>query len=80
MSKEKEIAIALMLVDSEHLDHILDSICSPADLVYLIAKRNECGKSQKAKNLTKESHDNISNTSLQNYVIPAPINVDTDLT
>ena len=30
MSKEKEIAIALMLVDSENLDHILDSIHSPA--------------------------------------------------
>ena len=51
MSKEKEIAITLMLVDSENLDHILDSIPSPADVDYLIAERKECGKGQKAENL-----------------------------
>ena len=49
----------------------------------MIAERNECGESQKAENLTKEPHDNINNTSLQNCVNPvnyAPINVDTGLT
>ena len=51
MSKEKDIAIAHMWVDSENLDHILDSICSPADVDYLIAERKECGKGQKAENL-----------------------------
>ena len=61
----------------------IDSIHSPADVDHLIAERNECGKSQKAENLTKEPHDNINNTSSQNYVNPvnyAPINVDTGLT
>ena len=66
MSKEKEIAIALMLVDSENLDHILDSIYSPADVDYFIAARKECGKGQKAENminvdmgLTKDSVDTV---------------------
>ena len=34
----------------------------------MIAERIEYGNSQKAENLTKEPHDNINNTSLQNYV------------
>ena len=41
------------------------------------------GKSQKAENLTKVPHDNINNTSSQNYVNPvhyAGINLDTGLT
>ena len=49
----------------------------------MIVERDECGKSQKAENLTKEPHDNTNNTSSQNYVNPvnyAPINVDTGLT
>ena len=83
MSQEKEMAIGFMLAFSENPANILDSICSPADVDHLIGKRNECIKSQKAENLTKEPHDNINNTSLQNYVNPVnytPINVDTDLT
>ena len=72
-----------MLAFSENPDKILDSICSPADVDHLIAERNECGKNQKAENLTKEPYDNINNTSSQNYVNPvnyAPLNVDTNLT
>ena len=61
MSKEKEIAIALMLVDSENLDHIVDSIHSQADVDHLIAERIEYAKSQKAEKLTKDHHDHISN-------------------
>ena len=83
MSQEREMAIGFMLAFSENPDKILDSIHSPADVDHLIAERNECGKSQKAENLTKEPHDNINNTSSQNYVNPvnyAPINVDTGLT
>ena len=48
-SKEKEIAVTLMLVDSENLDHIVDSIHSQADVHCLIAERIECAKSQKDK-------------------------------
>ena len=83
MSSVKEMAIGFMLAFSESPDKILDTIHSPADEDHLIAERNECGKSQKADNLTKEPHDNINNTGLQNYVNPvnyAPINVDTGLT
>ena len=82
MSQERKMAIGFMLAFSENRDKILDSICSPADVDHLIVERNECGKSQKAENLTKEPHD-INNTSSQNYVNPvnyAPINVDTGLT
>ena len=74
--------IGFMLAFSENPANILDSICSPADVDHLIAERNECGKSLKAENLTKEPHDNINNTNSQNYVNPvsyAPINVDTGL-
>ena len=49
---------------------------------HLIAERIEYGKSQKAENLTKEPHDNSTNTSSQNYVNPVnyePINLDTGL-
>ena len=60
MSKEKEIAIALMLVDSENLDYIVDSIHSQADVDHLIAERIECAKSQKGEKLSKDHHDNIS--------------------
>ena len=63
MSKEKEIAIALMLVDSENLDHIVDSIHSQADVDHLIAERVEYASSQKAEKLTKHHHDHISNTN-----------------
>ena len=71
-----------MLAFSENPDKILHSICSPADVDHLIAERNECGKSEKTKNLTQEPHDNINNQSSQNYVNPVnytPINVDTGL-
>ena len=40
-------------------------------------------KGQKAENLTKDHHNNISNTSSQNYVNPVnykPMNLDTGLT
>ena len=82
MSQEKEMAIGFMLAFSENPNKILDSIHLPADVDHLIAERNEYGKSQKVENLTKEPHDNINNTSSQNYVNPvkyAPINVDTGL-
>ena len=52
MSKEKEIAIALMLVDSQNLDHIVDSIHLQADVDHLIAERVEYAKSQKAEKMT----------------------------
>ena len=83
MSKENEIAIALMLVDSENLDHIVDSIHSQADVDHLIAERIECTKSQKAEKLTKDNHDNISITNSQSNMKPVnyePINLDTGLT
>ena len=70
MSQEKEMAIGFMLVFSEHPNKILDSIHSPADVDHLIAERLEYGKSQKAEYLTKGPHDNINNTSSQNYVKP----------
>ena len=54
MSQEKEMAIGFMLAFSENPANILDGIHSPADVDHLIAKRNECSKSQKADNLTKE--------------------------
>ena len=83
MSKEKEIAIALMLVDSENLDHIVDSIHSQEDVDHLIAERVEYAKSQKAEKLTKDHHDHISNTNSQSNVNPLcyePINLDIGLT
>ena len=83
MSHEREMAIGFMLAFSEHPDKILDNIRSPADVDHLIAERNKCGKSQKAENLTKEPHDNINNTSSQNYVNHVnyvPINVNSGLT
>ena len=83
MSKEKEIAIALILADSENLDHIVDSIHSQADVDHLIAERIECAKSQKAEKLTKDHHDNISITNSQSSMNPVnyePINLDTGLT
>ena len=49
-----------MLVDSENLDHIVDSILSQEDVDCLIAERIEYAKSQKAEKLTKDNHDNIS--------------------
>ena len=70
MSKEKEIAIALMLVDSENLDYIVDSIHSQTDVDHLIAERVEYAKSQKAEKLTKDHHDLISNTNSQSDVNP----------
>ena len=83
MSKEKEIAIALMLVDSENLDHIVDSIHSQADVDHLIAERVEYAKSKKAEKLTKDHHDHISNTNSQSNVNPLsyePIHLDIGLT
>ena len=38
MSKEKEMAIALMLEDSEKLDHVVNSIHSQTDVDHLIAE------------------------------------------
>ena len=83
MSKEKEIAIALMLADSENLDHIVDSIHSQADVDHLIAKRIEFAKNQKAEKLAKDQHENTSNTNSQSNANPVncePINLDTSLT
>ena len=83
MSKEKEIAIALMLVDSENLDHIVDNIHSQADVDHLIAERIECAKSQKAEKLTKDHHDNNSITNSKSNMILVnyeAINLDTSLT
>ena len=82
VSKEKEIAIALMLVDSENLNHIVDGIHSQADVDHLIAERIECAKSQKAKKLTKDHNDNISITNLKSNMNPVnyePVNLDTGL-
>ena len=67
-----------MLVDSENLDHTVDSIHSQADVDHLIAERIECAKSQKAEKLTKDHHDNISITnskSNMNLVNYEPINL-----
>ena len=49
MGQEKEMAKGFMLAFSENPDKIIDSIHTPADVDHLIAERNECGKSQKAK-------------------------------
>ena len=54
-----------MLIDSENLDHIVDSIHSLADVDHLIAERHEYAKSQKAEKLTKDHHDNVSITNSQ---------------
>ena len=83
ISKEKEIAIALMLVDSENLDHIVDSIHSQADVDHLMAERVEYTKSKKAGKLTKDHHNHISNTNSQSNVNPLsfePINLGIGLT
>ena len=72
-----------MLVDSENLDHIVDSIHSQADVDHLIAKRVEYVKSQKAEKLIKDHHDHISNTNSQSNINPVnyePINLGTSLT
>ena len=72
-----------MLVDSENLDHIVDSIHSQADVDYLIAERIECAKSQKSEKLTKDHHDNISIANSQSNMNPVnyePIYLDTGLT
>ena len=78
MSQEKEMAIGFMLAFSENLDKILDSIHSQADVEYLIAKRIEFAKNQKAEKLAKDQHENISNTNSQsnvNLVNCEPINL-----
>ena len=49
----------------------------------MIAEKNEYAKSQKAEKLTKDSHDNISNTTSQSNMNPVnyePINLGTGLT
>ena len=82
MSQEKEMAIGFMLAFSENPDKILDSIYSQADVEYLIAKRIEFAKNQKAEKLAKDQHENISNTNSQSNVNPVnckPINLDTSL-
>ena len=79
MGEEKEMAIGFMLIDSESPDDILDSIHSQADVVHLIAERIEYAKSLKAVKLTKDHHDNISNTNSQSNMNPVnyePINLD----
>ena len=68
MSPEKEITIGFMITFSENPDKILDSRHSPADVDHLISKRIEYAKTQKAGNLTKDPHVNItSNTSSHNH-------------
>ena len=77
------MAIGFMLAFSENPDKILDSILSQADVEHLIAKRIEFAKNQKAEKLTKDQHENISNTNSQSNVNPVnfePINLDTSLT
>ena len=72
-----------MLVDSENLDHIVDSIHSQADVDHLIAERIGYAKSQKGEKLTKDNHDNISISNSQsnmNSVSYEPINLDIGLT
>ena len=63
MGQENEMAIGFILIDSENPGNILDSICSWADVDHLIAERIEYAKSQKAEKMTKDHHDNISNTN-----------------
>ena len=68
MSPEKKIAIGFLITFSENPGKIQDSTHSPADVDHLISKRIEYAKTQKAGNLTKEPHVNItSNTSSHNY-------------
>ena len=62
---------------SENPDKHLDSIQSPADVDQLIAKRIEYAKTQKAEDLAKDSHLNVSSVISQNY---ESINADLDLT
>ena len=64
MSQEKEITIGFMLMFSEDPDKVLDNIHSPADVDQLI-ERIEYAKIQKAEDLAKDPHVNISNTSSQ---------------
>ena len=88
MSQEKEMAIGFMLAFSEKPDKILDSICSPADVDYLISERNECGKGQKAENLinvdiglTQDSVDTVSEfveVKVDNYYIETTVTGNSD--
>ena len=50
MNKEKEIVIALMLIDSENLDHMVDSIHSQANVDHLIAEKLSVLKVRRLKN------------------------------
>ena len=76
MSQEKEIAIGFMLMFSGHPDKILDNIHSPGDVDQLIAERIEYAKSQKAEDLAKDPHVNISSICSQSY---ESTNMDLDL-
>ena len=68
MSRDKQIALKLILDNSEDFEAMFHSIHSEADVAYLIAERIECCRNQKDTNLkTKEPHVNTSNTSSQNY-------------
>ena len=60
------MVIGFMLAFYENPDKILDSIHSTADVYHLIAERNECGKSQKAEDLTKEC---MTTSTIQVYKI-----------
>ena len=60
MTPEEVIAIRSMLMTSEYTNEAMDSTC-------LMAAGVKYAISQKNKGLTKDIHDNISNTSSQNY-------------
>ena len=78
MSRDKQIAIKLILDNSKDFEAMFYSIHSKADVDHLIAERIECGRNQKDTNLkTKDPHVNTSNTSSQNY---ESINAGLDLT
>ena len=58
MTPEEVIAIRAILMTSEYTNKVMDSTC-------LMAARVKYPISQKNKGLTKDIHDNISNTSSQ---------------
>ena len=78
LSRDKPIAIKLILDNSEDFEAMFYSIHSEANVDYLIAERIECGRNQMDTNLKiKEPHVNTSNASSQNY---ESINTGLDLT
>ena len=60
MTSEEVIAIRSMLLTSEYTNKVMDTVC-------LMVARVKYAISQKNKGLAKDIHDNISNTSSQNY-------------